>query len=363
MKTHYATLGVEKTASEEEIKKSYRKLAVQHHPDKNPGNKEAEEKFKEISLAYEILSDKDKRSQYDAELENPVRQTGRSRNPNYKTAHQDDFNDFMRNFAHGHPGADDEPELQEARVNPDIQVVAGISLKEALHGTKISLQLERLVVCDECKGKGGAFSQSGCQNCNGRGFFEHSPQPNMIFRQACGACGGTGKSVNRCKKCNGSRVEQRNTSIEMNVKPGTKQKTILRAQGAGNIVYIRGKKVTGNLFVMIDYNPYQDGILLKNGNFHLSVNVPVDLILAEESIFIDILGFKKVSLKLDANKKAGFEYQILGGGIESSSKAFVKVFPEIPQKEIGGQEREQLLAHLRNIYGKSSTTIQPSTAN
>lgn len=363
MKTHYDTLGVEKTSSEDEIKKSYRKLAIQYHPDKNPGNKEAEEKFKEISLAYEVLSDKDKRSQYDAELENPIRQTRRGRNANYRTAQQEDFNDFMRTFVHGHPGANSEPELQEVRINPDIQIVAGVSLKEALHGSKISLQLERLVVCDECKGKGGAFSQSACNNCNGQGFSEHSPQPNMIFRQVCGDCSGTGKSINRCKKCNGARVEQRNTSIEMNIKPSTQPKTILRAQGAGNIVYVKGKKIIGNLFVMVDYNPYQDGILLKDGNFHLSINVPIDLILAEESINIDILGVKRVSLKLDANKKAGFEYQIIGGGLESHGKAFVKVFPEIPQKEIGGMEREELLAHLRNIYGRSSTTIQPTASN
>lgn len=363
MKTHYDILGVSKTATEEEIKKAYRKLAVKFHPDKNQGNKEAEEKFKELSAAYEILSDKDKREAYDVELQAPRARRARrqpSQQPNV------DLNDFIRrNFGFGVNSNENrgEPELQEVRINPDIQIIAGITLKEALHGTKLSIGLERIAVCEDCKGKGGEFSKNGCPSCNGAGFFDSSPQPNMVFRQMCSACGGTGKVIDRCKKCQGNRVEQIKTSVEMDVKPGTPPKSILRAQGAGNVFFVNGQKTSGNLMVMIDYNPYQDGVLLKNGNFHLSANVPLDLILAEETISINILDYQNVSLKLRANEKSGHEYQVVDGGLNKSGIAFIKVFHEIPQKNIGGQEREQLLAQLRNIYGKSSTTLHPTASN
>lgn len=370
MKNYYDILGVSRTATEDEIKKSYRKLALKYHPDKNQGNKEAEEKFKEISGAYEVLSDSSKRASYDMELDAPQRtqrtQRGRaSRNYNGFSGIPN-MEDFIRNFHSQSFGMEDsEPELESVRINPDIQVIANITLREALKGTKIDISVERLILCDKCMGKGGSISLNECENCNGMGFFSHSPQPNMIFRQACGVCGGSGKRIERCTKCNGNKVEQKNSTIEMRIKPGTPPKSLMRAQGAGNITYINGKKVAGNLLVMVDYNPYQDGVLLKNGNFHLSVNVPIDLIVAEENITVDILDYQKASFKLSSLNKTGYEYKIPNCGVGGHGSAFIKVFPEIPQKNIKGQEKEQLLVQLRNIYGKSATTLSPSavTAN
>lgn len=369
MKTHYDILGVSKSATTDEIKKVYRKLALKYHPDKNQGNKEAEEKFKEISAAYEILSDDSKRASYDRELEAPRSARGRpfraQRGFNGGFTGMPNMEDFIRNF-HSQTyrmEEDSEPELEAVRINPDIHIVANITLREALKGTKIEINVERLIVCDSCAGKGGSISQAPCGNCNGQGFFSSSPQPNMIFRQACGVCGGSGKTIERCKKCNGSRVEQKDSTIEMKIKPGTSPKSLLRAQGAGNIVYLNGQKVTGNLLVIVDYNPYQDGVLLKNGNFHLSVNVPIDLILAEETITVDILDYQKASFKLSSLYKSGYEYKVQNCGIGGHGNAFIKVFPEIPQKNIKSQDKEQLLAQLRNIYGKSATTLHPSASN
>jgi DnaJ-class molecular chaperone len=230
-------------------------------------------------------------------------------------------------------------------------------------GTKISINIDRIIVCDQCEGKGGNLSKTKCERCNGVGFVSNSPRPNVIFKQACQSCGGSGRKIEICKKCNGNRVEQKGTDIEIKVAAGTQPKSILRANGAGNEVYINGNKVIGNLLIMIDYNPYQDGVLLKNGNFHMSINVPIDLILAEETITVDILGHQKAVLKLSSSHKNGYEYKVNNCGINEHGSAFIKVFPEIPQKNINEQEKEKLIAQLRNTYGKSTTTLHPSAVN
>lgn len=337
-KDYYSILGVNKDATDEEIKKAFRKLAKKYHPDKNIGNHEAEEKFKEINEAYEVLSDKNKKQQYDTPNVEPDIHEGWP------------FGAFHRRHA----------EPQEVQIDPNIYIGGEISMEDALNGTEIEVVAQRIIVCDECLGRGGSSTSDICSDCGGKGTKVINPAPQVMFRTTCNKCQGTGKTVHVCKKCGGRRGERKNSTIRMKVNRGTAPKSILRAKGAGNITYENGTQITGDLLVRIDYSPYYKGVLLKNGHFHLSAEVPLDLILAEENISIDILGYKTIKFKLKSDKSNN-EYRVDHGGLTDDKFAFVKVLPKIPQKHLDEQEKEKLVQTIRDVYGKSETTIRPAT--
>src|ERR1051325_3752272 len=232
----YDTLGVAKNASQDEIKKAYRKLARQHHPDRNPGDASAEAKFKEVQTAYDVLSDPEKRKQYDAFGNGRVR--GGAGGPGGAPFNFDlgdfDLGDILGGVfgRGGRAGATRRPQAQRGA---DIEAVVNLSFEDSLKGVQTQIPVEVDVACHEC---GGTGAQPGtvpviCPECNGRGVISES-QGLFALSQPCPRCRGNGTVIEKpCSKCHGSGPERRRRTFTVKIKPGVKDGTKIRLKGKG----------------------------------------------------------------------------------------------------------------------------------
>jgi DnaJ family protein A protein 1 len=209
-KSYYDVLDVSKDANEKEIAKSYKRLAIKYHPDKNISNKEeAEEKFKEITEAYEVLSDPKKRDIYDKYGEEGLKQGN----------HVDPEEVFKQMFGmFGGPRTEDDIDI------PDLKCVLELSLEQMYNGCKIKKEIERTTLCNACDGTGSKDKvQAKCNLCDGRGKRLTKVGPGMVVQSACNICEGTGikrDKKNECKKCHGQQFKTESIEIEVNVVPG-----------------------------------------------------------------------------------------------------------------------------------------------
>lgn len=227
VKDYYGILGVESGASDEDIKKAYRRLAQEWHPDKHQlapeqQQKEAEEKFKEISEAYATLSDAEKRANYDATGD----PTGRPFN--FRTS-GDPFDIFSQFHRSGFRSAPRAPQPTRGQT---IQLLHEISLTQALFGGEIPVQYSVLVPCEGC-GARGATEFELCTDCKGSGHTVHM-QPNMVIQQTCAPCGGSGqKAKTMCPGCQGKRFLNEQRSFQVQLPPGLNTGNSLRLAGQG----------------------------------------------------------------------------------------------------------------------------------
>lgn len=368
-KDYYAILGVEKSSTAEDIKKAYRKLALQYHPDKNPDNKEAEDKFKEINEAYEILSDTEKRSNYDqfgiADMNNRGFRDPREVFYNFSKFFQDD-DEFAGMFSHmGANPFSRGSRIRQKTINPDLRIVCNIQLKDAIKGIEIVIDVPRAIACDECQTTGVDNSKEKesevCKVCNGQGMRVGRIQGNMIVQQTCNACGGAGRKIHACTKCSGDGYNTTKDTISVKIPKGIPPMTTLRVKSKGNVTYQGSYKIEGNLFVVVDYPSEEDGIALRNGNLYATVKVPFNLMVMGEKIKINFFNIKKISFNLDPDKPSGYQYNIKDGGTEDGKMAFIKVFADFPQNKISVDDRQKLIKVMKEIYGESTTTFKPES--
>jgi len=226
MKDYYQILGIEKEASPDEIKSAYRKLALDHHPDRNPDNPESEEKFKEISEAYSVLSDEDKKRNYDASG------SPEGRSFNYQTT-GDPFDIFRRMSGMGmNFGFQRGPQQPRPLKGQSIQEVVEISLKESLFGTNRSISYYVTSSCETCNGNGATEFET-CPACNGQGGRIHQ-QDNMVIQQTCGGCMGQGRRPKKmCETCDGKGLQGESKNFTVTVPGGIKHGVSLRLAGQG----------------------------------------------------------------------------------------------------------------------------------
>src|SRR5690349_18597946 len=237
--TLYDTLGVSKSASQDEIKKSYRKLARQYHPDKNPGDKEAEERFKSVQHAYDVLSDDEKRKQYDrfgSTNGRPGPGPG-GQNVNYDFSGFDvgDLGDLLGGiFGGGMRSGGTRARRQPVR-GADVEVPVQLSFEDSLHGSEVKVPVELTTACREC---GGTGAQPGtapviCPECNGRGVKAES-QGLFALSQPCPRCRGNGTVIEQpCPHCHGTGRERRIKTYTVKIKPGVRDGTKIRLKGKG----------------------------------------------------------------------------------------------------------------------------------
>ena len=264
---YYEVLGVERNASADDIKKAYRKLALKYHPDRNPGDKDAEEKFKEAAEAYGVLSDENKRARYDQfgfsgvdgasgfggaggfSMEDIFEQFGDIFGGHFGGG---GFGDIFGAFGRGGRGG------SRSRVErgSDLRVKVKLSLEEIVKGCEKKFKIPTLTTCPECGGKGAlnASDIKSCPNCNGNGFEIRTV--NSVFGQmqtqtTCSRCGGKGKViVNPCKKCNGSGLEKTTQEVNIKIPAGAVDQTVIRVPGKGNAAPNGG--ISGDLLVVIE---------------------------------------------------------------------------------------------------------------
>lgn len=313
---YYEVLGVAKGASPEELKKAYRKLAIKYHPDKNPGDKEAEEKFKEAAEAYEVLSDADKRARYDRFGHQGVDGQGGGRGMNMDDIFShfgDIFGDSPFGDMFGRRGAGGA----YARKGSNLRIKLKLNLQEVANGVEKRIKVKRFVGCDTCGGNGSknGTSLKTCETCNGTGQVRrvvNTMLGQMVSTSTCPTCNGEGKSVvSACDVCHGEGRIEKEEVINIKVPPGVTEGMQLSMSGKGNAPQRGG--VPGDLLIVIEEE--EDAQLKRDGN-----NIHFDLFIS----FVDAaLGTNvevptiggKVKVPVDAGTQSGKVLRLRGKGI------------------------------------------------
>ena len=294
---YYEVLGVEKTATADEIKKAYRKKAIQYHPDKNPGDKEAEEKFKEAAEAYEVLSNPDKRSRYDPDKRSRYDQFGHAgvggaAGGGYggfggQGMSMDDIFSMFGDIFGGHGGfggfggfggGGAQPRQRKFR-GADLRVKAKLTLKEIAEGTEKKFKVKKYVTCTHCHGS-GAEGNSGtetCPTCHGTGSVTRTQQSifgMMQTQSVCPQCNGEGKIIkNKCKECNGEGVVYGEEVVTVKIPAGVAEGMQVTINGKGNAGKHNG--VAGDLLVLIEEEKHPE--LIRDESdliYNLLLSVP-----------------------------------------------------------------------------------------
>jgi molecular chaperone DnaJ len=353
VKSPYETLGVAKNASQEEIKKAYRKLARQYHPDKNPGDKEAEERFKELQGAYDVLSDTEKRKQYDTfgSTNGRARPGGFtwSATEGFDFGNLGDLGDILGGFFGGGPGGGGRAEPRGQRGN-DVEVQVNLSFEDALKGveTKIPVTLE--VACHQCGGSGAkpGTAPKVCPECGGRGVVAES-QGFFALSHPCPRCRGNGTVIDEpCPSCRGTGRERRTKRYTVKIPAGAKDGTRIRLKGKGEAGW--GGAPAGDLYVVTRVEPSKT--FHRRGD-DLVVEVPVayaDAALGTTASVPTPDG--PVSVKIPAGSEDGKLLRVRGKGapkLKGSGRGDVlaRVRIVVPKK-VSKRERE-LLEELKRV--------------
>jgi len=266
---YYEVLEVTKTASYEEIKKAYRKKALQYHPDKNPGNKSAEEKFKEAAEAYEVLGNEDKRRRYDQFGHTGM--SGQSGGFGGGMTMDDIFSQFGDIFGgHFGFGGFSSGRSSQQRVNrgSDLRVKVKLSLKEIATGVEKKIKVKKYVTCTQCRGTGAEDSKSfsTCPSCRGSGYVTRTMSTilgQMQTTTVCGSCGGEGRSITKkCPHCSGEGIVRDDDVISLNIPAGVAEGMQLSMSEKGNAARRGG--INGDLLIVIEEEPHPELIRDQN---------------------------------------------------------------------------------------------------
>lgn len=344
-KDYYKILGVKQDSDIDTIKKVYRKKAMQYHPDRNKGNKESEEKFKEISEAYDVLSDNDKRTKYDR-----GDSFGTDFDPN------DVFN-FTSSFFSFDNLKKTKRRNKKFNLGPDNKLVCRLSMENVIKGGKLEIKLNRHISCDSCKSYGSLEVNEKCDACNGNGHLA-SLNGNVYFSMSCNHCGGTGKKTNKCKDCHGSGYTILPEKVIVSVPPGV---NALKLSGKGNTVYINDRKVTGDAYLYIDYPHTDRGVTLSDGDIYISIRVPFNTIINNKEIKVNVLGCKEITFRVDMEKQSGCQYVIEHQGVTDKNNAYIKVFIEFPSNKLSDDKINKLISIMEEVYGSPTLQFNPET--
>ena len=279
---YYEVLGVSKTATDDEIKKAYRKMALKYHPDKNPDDKEAEEKFKEAAEAYDVLSNADKRARYDQFGHSMGGQQGFGGFGGGGFSMEDIFSQFGDIFGgrfSGQWGGATGGRGRRVNRGSDLRIKVKLTLEEIAKGASKTLKIPTLVKCEHCEGTGAkdGKSFSTCSTCNGTGTVIHTQNTflgPMQSTSTCPSCNGEGKIITeKCSHCNGEGVNRQETTVSFNIPAGVADGMILTVRGKGNAPRRGG--VNGDLLVVIEEVAHPD--LIRDGNdviYNLKLDIP-----------------------------------------------------------------------------------------
>ena len=287
LRDFYEILGVDRNASSEEIKKSYRNLAKKYHPDLNPNNSEAEQKFKEANAAYEVLIDDDKRARYDRFGEEGVNGQGGGQGFG---GFGDIFDDIFDIFGGGGFGGGYSQSRKTGPVRgADLRYDLTIEFEEAIFGVEKEIHLRKNETCGTCKGTGAepGTHKETCSKCNGRGqvqYTQQSPFGQFVRVGTCDACNGTGEIIKeKCNTCSGSGMEVKDKKIKVKVPAGVNEESIISIRGEGE-GGLRGGS-PGDLYIYIDVK--EDEIFKREGN-NIFINIPISFTEAALGAEIDV---------------------------------------------------------------------------
>jgi molecular chaperone DnaJ len=356
---YYEVLEVSKSASADEIKKAYRKKAIQYHPDKNPGDKAAEEKFKEAAEAYEVLSDSEKKARYDRFGHAGVGGAASGGGGGYGGGMNmedifDQFGDiFGGAFGFGGGGRDRGGSSRQVHRGSNIRIKVKLTLEEIASGVTKKIKVNKYVSCDTCKGSGAKNANfKTCSTCNGSGRVTRVTDTflgRMQTAQTCPSCGGEGRIIaEKCTKCYGDGVVREEEVMEIKIPAGVAEGMQLSVQGKGNAGPRNG--VPGDLLVVIEEQEHE--YLMRDGD-HLYYNLNIsyaDAALGAEVEVPTITG--KAKIKIAPGTQSGKVLKLKGKGLPSvqgyqTGDQLVTVYVWTPQNLT--KEEKQLLEKMREM--------------
>mgnify|MGYP004703483335 FL=1 len=340
---YYDVLGVDKSADATAIKKAYRKLAMKYHPDKNPGDKEAEEKFKEINEAYEVLSDETKRRNYDQFGHEGVNGQGFGGAGGFGGQGFGGFDDIFGDifgdmFGGGFSGGSRQRRRGPER-GADIKQRVNISFEEAAFGKKVQVKINRSEECDQCHGSGAkpGTSKNTCPTCHGSGqvqSVQRTPFGNIASTRTCSTCNGEGEVIDSpCSKCHGKGSIRKTKTIEVDIPAGIDDGQMIKLGGQGELGTRGGPR--GDLYIEVNVQSHP---LFTRDGYDVYLEMPITFAQATLGDKIQVPTLDgKVEYEVPEGTQTGTVFRLKGKGIPKLKSnvrgdQYVKVTVEIPKK-------------------------------
>ena len=346
---YYEVLGVSRSATDDELKKAYRQLARQYHPDLHPDDPTAEDKFKEITEAYEVLSDPEKREMYDqyghAAFENGGMGAG--------TASYSDVNEILESLFGGFGGifgggGRAQQNVNAPRPGRDLQTSTTIEFMEAVSGKSQNVQVQRMETCPDCHGTGSAGDSGSevCPDCQGRGTVkatQRTPFGMISSSKTCPHCGGKGRIIKSpCQKCRGAGRVRVTKSLNVDIPAGIDDGQMIRVGGMGDAGVNGGP--AGNLIVAVNVKPHP--VFTRDG-YDIHCDIPItysQAVLGDEIVVPTVDG--NVKYRIGEGTQTGTVFRLRGKGVKRLNRSdrgdqYVKVFVEVP-KNLNKKQKELL---------------------
>ena len=360
-KDFYEVLGVNRSSSPQEIKQAYRKLALKYHPDRNKGDKPSEEKFKEASAAYHILSDKERKQNYDnfghAAFEGAGGNSG-FENFDFSNSFSDIFEDFFSDFG-GNTGG--RRRRSTSHRGSDLRYDVSINLEDAYTGKKENISFSSSEKCGTCKGQGSApgSSAESCSTCRGHGKVR-SNQGFFTIQQTCPQCAGSGEEIkDPCRDCGGSGKKQTNKKLSVTVPKGVDDGTRIRLAGKGEAGVKGGG--SGDLYLFININSHE---IFKRSEENLFYEFPISVTDAALGTTLEVptIDGGKAKVKIPSGTQSGKRFRLKGKGMplmrgSSYGDLYIQIITEVPISLTS--EQKELLEKFRILENnKSNPTIK-----
>lgn len=364
----YTVLGVQKGASEDELKKAYRKLAMQYHPDRNQGNAEAEKKFKQINEAYDVLKDPQKKAAYDRYGHDAFTGGMGQGGPGgmgaggfeFSGSFSDIFEDLFSEFTGGARGGrrGGEPAQPAAARGSDLRYNLDVTLEEAFRGKQQTIKVTTSGTCETCDGSGAekGTKPETCSTCNGRGAVR-AQQGFFTVERTCGNCQGTGKVIkNPCKTCAGSGRVRKEKSLSVTIPAGVEEGTRIRLAGEGEAGFRGGPP--GDLYIFLSIKPH--AIFRRDGaNIYCNAPIPFTTATVGGHIEVPTIDGGRVKVTIPEGTQSGHQFRLKGKGMsvlrsQAKGDMYIEVAVETPVNL--SKKQKELLKEFEGAAGSKSTS-------
>ena len=357
---YYEVLGVARTCTEAELKAAFRKLAMQHHPDRNPGDTECEHKFKELNEAYDVLKDGDKRAAYDRFGHAAFEQGGMGGGHGFSADFGSAFADIFEGIF-GMPGGGRGGRSSGRERGSDLRYNMEITLEDAFEGKTAQVRIPTSVTCEGCSGSGAkaGTKQKACATCGGMGKIRHA-QGFFTLERTCPACQGRGQVIeDPCKACGGAGRVTRERTLSVNIPAGVEDGTRIRLAGEGE-AGLRGGP-PGDLYIFLSLAPHE---FFQRDGADLHCRVPISMVTAAlgGDFEVPAIDGSKAKVKVPGGTQTGRRFRLSGKGMpvlrsKQTGDMYVQVSVETPQNR--SKRQKELLAEFAKI---SSEETQPESS-